>query len=599
MADVLPADLTQVDPADAWKPWNPGANGWNRKWAAHLYRRAAFGAAPAEMDRALGEGFPKTLERLVAGEPDAAEKLELLNETGQFYNEPANLRAWWLYAMIEGGHPLREKLTLFWHNHFATSYAKVRSTKLMYEQNVTLRKHALGHFRPFLLDMSRDTAMLIWLDSNRNVKGAANENYAREVMELFSLGVGNYTEKDIQEAARAFTGWHHDAEMTHFEFNRALHDAGPKTVFGKTGNWDGGDVIRLCCDHEACAKFLVGKLYNYLVSETKPPAKLLEPLAARFRESNYDIASLVNTMLGSRLFFSEHAYRKRVKWPVEFAVESVRAVTPGRVPLSDLVAPLGKMGQVLFAPPNVKGWRTGTDWLNSATLLARNNFAETVALGEWSKQGARRGPRDAAVAEVVKPTEPPVPLMAYPETAAGAVAGAAAAATAPGVIENTDGTKLLAAAPPGAAGAAPGQPGSSSAPPAPPEAGVDAVATIYATNPKIPAEVVKRMGEVLYGEAPPTAVAAKIEKFLLTPGPAAAATPPADPPKGSRRGSKSPTPTKVEAQPPAPKEKSQEKSEAESKPLKPEDVKIDSPEFKARVREALHAMMCLPEYQLN
>src|SRR5581483_8031663 len=136
MADVLPADLTQVDPAEAWKPWNPGASGWNRKWAAHLYRRAAFGATPAEMDRALGEGFPKTLERLVAGEPDAAEKLELLNETGQFYNEPANLRAWWLYAMIEGGHPLREKLTLFWHNHFATSYAKVRSTKLMYEQNV-------------------------------------------------------------------------------------------------------------------------------------------------------------------------------------------------------------------------------------------------------------------------------------------------------------------------------------------------------------------------------------------------------------------------------------------------------------------------------
>lgn len=552
MADALPADLTKVDPADAWKPWNPGTDGWTRKWAAHLYRRAGFGATPAEMDRALADGFPKTLDRLLTGEPDAAERLELLTETGQYYNEPSNLRAWWLYAMIESGHPLREKLTLFWHNHFATSYAKVRSTKLMYEQNVTLRKHALGHFRPFLLNMSKDTAMLVWLDSNRNVKGAPNENYAREIMELFSLGVGNYTEKDIREAARAFTGWHHDAEMTQFENNPALHDDGPKTVFGQTGNWTGADIVRLCCDHPACAKFLVGKLYTYLVSETKPPAPLLEPLTERFRKSDYDIAALVNTMLASRLFYSDHAYRKRIKWPVEYAIGAVRAVTPNRVPLADLVPPLAQMGQVLFAPPNVKGWRTGTDWLNSATLLARNNFAELVAIGNFSRQG-NRPPRGQTFAPVPEPPDaPPEPkptkASSHPE----------------------------------------------------PNPNVDPVVTIYASKPRTPAEIVRRMGEVLYGEAPPATVAARLEKFLLTPGPAAS---PAAPPQPDAPPTDSATTTvKVNAEdPPTTKPKDTPKTEPQSepKPLRPEDVKLDSPEFKARVREALHAMMCLPEYQLN
>src|SRR5205809_50208 len=154
MAAPLPTDLTRVDPAEAWKPWTPSdEEPWDRKRVAHLYRRAAFGATPAEIDAALKDGFAKTLDRILAGESDAADRLELLTETGKFYTEPGNLRVWWLYAMIEGGHPLREKLTLFWHNHFATSYAKVRSTKLTYEQTVVLRRHALGHFRPVLLDV--------------------------------------------------------------------------------------------------------------------------------------------------------------------------------------------------------------------------------------------------------------------------------------------------------------------------------------------------------------------------------------------------------------------------------------------------------------
>ena len=550
MADApLPSDLSKVDPSDAWKPWKPPLGTWNRKWATHLYRRAAFGASARDIDTALQNGMEKSLAKLAAGEPDANDRLELLTETGKYYNEPFSLRTWWLYAMLEGGHPLREKLTLFWHNHFATSYAKVRSTKLMFEQNVTLRKHALGKFPAFLLDMSKDTAMLVWLDSNRNVKGAPNENYAREVMELFSLGVGNYTEKDIQEAARAFTGWHHDTEVTKFEFNRDLHDPGEKTVFGKTGKFTGEDVVRLCCEKDACAKFLVGKLYTFLVSETAPPKGLLDPLAERFRKSGYDIADVVAAMLGSRLFFSDHAYRKRVKWPVEYALGAINAAVPGRVPLSDVVDPVSKMGQPLFSPPNVKGWRTGTDWLNSATLLARNNFAETVALGTWNT-----GPR------------PP----------------------------RNDGFRFEAVA------TKPAEPRDASAPPPPPDAKFDVGALIDAAKPKDVAAVVKRIGELLYGEGVTAAQVKKIETFLLTPGPAPGAKP--TPPKGPPGAKSAAVPEDLPPPPPkkgGDKPKPEAKKDAPPKPLDPKDVKIDSPEFKARVREAVHAMMCLPEYQLN
>jgi uncharacterized protein (DUF1800 family) len=545
MADApLPSDLSRVDPVGAWAPWQPPLGTWNRKWAAHLFRRAAFGARPADLDGALADGREKTIDRLLAGEPDAAERLELLAETGKYYTDPVSLRTWWLYAMLEGGHPLREKLTLFWHNHFATSYAKVRSTKLMFDQNVTLRKNALGSFRPFLLDMSKDTAMLVWLDSNRNVRGAPNENYAREVMELFSLGVGNYTEKDVQEAARALTGWHHDTEVTKFEFNRDLHDDGPKTIFGRTGNWTGADVVRLCCDRAACATFLVGKLYAFLVSETAPPKALLAPLSERLRTSDYDLADLVRTVLGSRLFFSEHAYHKRVKWPVECALGAINAAVPERVPLSDVVDPLAKMGQPLFAPPNVKGWRTGTDWLNSATLLARNNFAEKVALGTWN---ASRPARNESFRFAQ------LPPKGAPEPA-------------------------------------------ESAPPPPPDAKYDVCVAVYATKPKTVDAVVKQMAAVLYGDTMSPAQAKKIETFLLTPAPAPENKPPDGPaPKVPLAKGKV---GKAEEPPPKPLEKPKDEPKTAPKPLDPKDVNVDAPEFRARVREAFHAMMCLPEYQL-
>src|SRR5262245_7449272 len=313
---VLPAALDKVDPADAWKPWKPTpADPWNRTWVAHLYRRAAFGANREELIEADKLGLDGTLDLLLNGQAQASEILPTLLDVGRVAatrdDNGVQIRGWWLYCMLQGGHPLREKLTLFWHNHFATSIAKVRDANLMFRQNCLLREHALSPFGPMLQAVSRDGAMLVWLDSNSNVKGKPNENYARELMELFSLGVGNYTEKDVREAARAFTGWH--TGNGGFQFVAAQHDDGQKTVLGKTGNWDGTDIVKIVLEQPAAARFLVRKLYSYFVSEITPPDALLEPLCDLFRKNDYDVKALMKTMLASRLFFSDHALRKRIK----------------------------------------------------------------------------------------------------------------------------------------------------------------------------------------------------------------------------------------------------------------------------------------------
>jgi hypothetical protein len=415
MSAPLPPDLSKVDPAAAWQPWEPDARQpWSAKWAAHLFRRAAFGASPEAVRRAVSDGYPAVMERLLNGEPEATGRAALIAEMGEELageDEDFKLRGWWLYAMLHSGHPLREKLTLFWHNHFATSVRKVNSLPLMFRQNVVIRRHALGKFGPFLKDMSRDAAMLIWLDSNQNVKAHPNENYAREVMELFSLGVGNYKEKDVQEAARAFTGWHTDAAGRKFELNPAEHDDGPKTLLGQTGKWGGDDVLRILLEQPACARFLAGKVYRDFVSETPPPPALIEPLAERLRRSDYDLADLMKTVLHSRLFFSEHAYLKRIKCPVEFALGVVQATWTGPPVPTDMVSNLDAMGQALFAPPNVKGWPGGKLWLNDATLLARNNFAEWAAVGIGGLEGPLPPPAPAPTkkVEMPPPIQPPGP----------------------------------------------------------------------------------------------------------------------------------------------------------------------------------------------
>ncbi|MBV9122141.1 MAG: DUF1800 domain-containing protein [Planctomycetes bacterium] len=380
--------LSQWDPAAAWQSWKPDDhNPWSLKWAGHLYRRAAFGARWEELQQALQEGPTAAIDRLLAGGPDLAEFNEDMDLTIKGLSKDTDSsalnehQAVWLYRMINTPYPLQERLTLFWHNHFATSIAKVHLPGLMQKQNELLRKYALGHFRPLLLEISRDPAMLIWLDSNSNIKGHANENYAREVMELFTLGFGNYTEKDVQEGARAFTGWH--TAGGEFVFNEVQHDGGVKTFLGQTGSWDGQDIVRILLEQPAAARFLTAKLYRFFISETEaPPERLLEPLAEQFRRSDYDIAGVVRTILHSRLFFSEYAYRQRVKSPVEYVVGLVRALEGDEVAPRNLANVMDGLGQTLFAPPNVKGWDGGKAWLNSATLLARHNLAWSLVGGE-------------------------------------------------------------------------------------------------------------------------------------------------------------------------------------------------------------------------
>jgi uncharacterized protein (DUF1800 family) len=406
MAPTARTPLAKLDPARAWRPWKPDARQpWDLKWAGHLYRRAAFGATWDELQRARREGPEKTIARLLAGAPGQDEFDQLMDElapaTLPEMENTGGLQGWWLYRMIKTFHPLRERMTLFWHGHFATSIVKVQEPALMRQQNILMRKHALGKFGPFLLAMSKDPAMLIWLDSNSNVRGQPNENYAREVMELFSLGTGHYTERDVREAARCFTGWHtsparpfpgHGQPLPRFVFNRLQHDGGVKTLLGRTANWDGGDVVRILLEQPACALFLVRKLYRAFISEgAAPPDSLLEPLAEQLRNSDYDIGAPVGTMLRSRHFFSEYAYRQRIKAPAEFIVFMLRSLEVELEGMTvPLPAPLDGLGQTLFAPPNVKGWDGGRAWLNSATMLARHNLA-------WKLLQGRRGPLGARV----------------------------------------------------------------------------------------------------------------------------------------------------------------------------------------------------------
>jgi hypothetical protein len=386
--------LDQLKPEEAWQP--APAEQWNLKWAAHLYRRAAFGVPPRRgqtdreatswdlIERSVQQGREASIEELLSGGPGQEAFDKLLDGLGRrFAGNDAQLdrlQAWWLYRMVHTPHPLRERMTLFWHNHFATSVAKVRRLPLMLAQNQLLREHALGRFRPLSEAIGRDPAMLIWLDGANSVKGQPNENYARELFELFSLGVGNYTETDIQEAARALTGWRLEGERAAFAAER--HDDGQKTIFGQTGNWGDSDVVRIVLAQPAAARFIARALFRQFISEAEtPPDALIEPLAEQLRQGDYDIAGCVRTILHSRIFSSEHAWRARVKGPVDYVVGLLRKIDAS-VPVEVLATSMDGIGQSLFAPPNVKGWEGGQAWLNSATLVSRHNLAWRLVGGQ-------------------------------------------------------------------------------------------------------------------------------------------------------------------------------------------------------------------------
>jgi uncharacterized protein (DUF1800 family) len=260
-------------------------------------------------------------------------------------------------------------MTLFWHGHFATGAEKVQDAMLMYRQNELFRRHALEPFEPLVLGVSRDPAMLIYLDSAVNRKVHPNENYAREVMELFCLGEGNYTEYDIREAARCFTGW--EVRRGKFFLNQRQMDRGEKTLFDRKGEYGGEDVVRLILEQPAAPQFIVRKLVRFFVfDEPEASDALLAPLTVEFRESGLDVGRLVRRILGSQMFYSEHALGRKVRSPVELGVGLMRALE-GSCNVFKLAEELAALGQELFYPPNVKGWDGGRTWINSSTLLGR------------------------------------------------------------------------------------------------------------------------------------------------------------------------------------------------------------------------------------
>lgn len=285
------------------------------------------------------------------------------------------LRGWWLREMVATPSPLTERMTLFWHNHFVSAQPKVRWARLMYRQNVLLREHALGSLGALLHAIAKDPAMLVYLDGATSRRGAPNENFAREVMELFTLGEGNYSESDVKEAARAFTGWSIDPDRGTFVYRPWLHDDGEKTVLGRTGRFDGDAVLDLLLEQPATASFIVGKLWREFVSP-RPDAVRVEAIAQRLRASGYDLRVALRELLLQPEVVARRGDDALVKSPVELVVGFIRQSGAEPTQPAGLAIALAAMGQNLFAPPNVRGWPGGEAWINTQTLLARKQFLD-------------------------------------------------------------------------------------------------------------------------------------------------------------------------------------------------------------------------------
>ena len=350
-------------------PWKPsGANPWNASAAGQLLRRAGFGARPDELTRALNEGPARTLERLSEAPADLDESLggiHALLGVGKL----EHLQAWWMSLITGEGVPLVERATLMWHDHFATSNDKVDDVRMMHAQNETLREHALGDFRELLRRLAKDPAMLVWLDGDANKRGNPNENFAREVMELFAHGIGNYTEHDLQEAARAFTGW--GTLGRSFAFSPDHHDRAEKTLFGQRGSFDGEQALELVLEHPACPAHVARRLLATFVDD-QPELEVIDELAAVLVERDWNIGATLEVLLSSELFFAPRQRRGRITGPVEIVAMTARTlgrqVSPKRMALA-----AEHMGQSLFRPPSVKGWDSGRGWINAGTWLARHN----------------------------------------------------------------------------------------------------------------------------------------------------------------------------------------------------------------------------------
>jgi uncharacterized protein (DUF1800 family) len=402
------------------------ASDWGADRAGHLIDRAGFGAPPEEIAKLAamtpaeavaslvdyhvipGDLAPfdpsgvwdPSLRNFPVSRPQATERAEKTGESlgarvkpsgdrrlqpvvDRFFYwlratmlENRRLAHWWADRMVATSRPLEEKMALFWHGHFATGEEKIRDYRKMEQQLALLHRHATGNFRALLTEIARGPAMLAYLDAAENVKGAPNENFAREVMELFTMGVGNYTEKDIREGARAFTGWIDDD--LDFKVDPAKHDDGEKTFLGRTGTFDGVDVLNIILEQKITAEFIAGKLYRFFVRENISP-EMQAKLGAVLRDNNYEIAPLMRTIFLSKDFYSAPSVGTHIKGPVELIVSTYRKLGVKHLPgIPDLYIVSRELGQVLLNPPTVAGWAQGRSWITPGLLLARGNFARDV-----------------------------------------------------------------------------------------------------------------------------------------------------------------------------------------------------------------------------
>jgi uncharacterized protein (DUF1800 family) len=379
---------TDTRAPDPWAAYAPSQEApWDLRRVVHLHRGAGFAATWDELRRDLKDGPGPAVERLLTGKSrgsgvpddftDNSARLARLAVAG---GDLGRLKAWWVYRMLLGPDPLAERMTLFWHNHFATSAAKVKLA--VYRQNEILREFGRGPFGELLRRVVKDPALLVYLDAPANRKGQPNENLARELMELFTLGIGHYTETDVKEAARTLTGWG-VAEGT-FRDDRGQHDGGEKTVLGRTGRWTGDDLVKMLLDHPATADRLAARLCEHFMGEGAVDAAAVRALADGLRERNLDIGWAVGTVLRSRAFFAEANLGTRILGPAEYVIGAARALElfdppPSTLILAEFVAHLG---QDLFHPPNVGGWPGGRDWLSARGAVGRLNYAVALLEGE-------------------------------------------------------------------------------------------------------------------------------------------------------------------------------------------------------------------------
>jgi uncharacterized protein (DUF1800 family) len=361
-------------------PIEPGKDiPWDHHTAAHLLRRAGFGASKAEISRAVDQGLAATIDALFAEAPEQeAEFQETFSRiSGQLadFTDLGQMQTWWVYRLLRTKTPLREKLTLFWHGHFATSNSKVEDTALMLQQCETLRKLAWGNFRELLHAVSRDPALIAFLDGDTNTRENPNENFGRELLEQFTLGYGQFKEADVRAASRAFTGW--GREGGKYVFNAENHDGDAKEFLGHKGNFDGGDILEILAKHPTTAQRIARKLLIVFACPT-PDSSVVAAASQSLLQVEFNIKAFLQRLFQSKYFYSAVCNRARIASPTEYVIGACRSLG-ARLTAQELRQNLVDMGQELFAPPNVRGWDGEQKWINSATWAARMAFAQRLS----------------------------------------------------------------------------------------------------------------------------------------------------------------------------------------------------------------------------